>query len=657
MLPRNVILFGTESVPAPSTPLQAGPLQLVFQNGDLRYIQLGGKELLRRVYAAVRDHNWGTVPATLSNLKIEAKRDRFRISYQSDHVSDLIHFRWTALITGSPDGRIEFGFDGVAVNSFKRNRIGFCVHHPVTGFAGRPCEVETSKSGWVRGVVPAAVAPHQPFLDIKAIRHEVEPGCRFEVRFEGETFEMEDHRNWTDGNFKTYGTPLSLPFPVDVPAGTSITQKIILSLIGKPQRVALRSSSKPVIQVRPTGQPVAMPQIGTAASTPDARLSAKQLERLRALGLSHLRVDADSWDSPEVSALGLPLEVMLLLGANGEEQLRTAAGLARERKWNVKRWIVCEEKQLVTTAEVGRMAKSILAGAPVAGATRANFAEMNRNRPAVGAFDAVAFPINPQVHAFDHSSLAENCAAQRDVILSAKAFLGATPIFISPVTFRQQFNAVATGPEPEPPPGTLPSRVDARQMSLYGAAWTLASLKYLAESGVAGVTYFESAGWKGLMETEKGSPSPDQFRSIPGCVYPIWHLLADVREMRAGQVVPSSSSHPLAVESLMMRSGGKRRVLLANLTDERHTVELPAALVGAGARVRMLHAGNAEYAMAAPEQFRSGTRTSATEMERAGVPAATTRREVLAGAMAALRPRNGTVQLTLDACAIACIDS
>lgn len=655
MLPKNVLLFGSESGPAPRTALQAGPLQLVFQNGDLRYVRLGGAELLRRVYAAVRDHNWGTVPAKLSNVKIDARSDRFRITYQSDHVGGPIHFRWNALITGTPDGRIEFGFDGVAVTSFKRNRIGFCVHHPLAGFAGKPCEVETSKSGWTKGIVPAAIAPHQPFLDIKAVRHQAAPDCQFEVRFEGETFEMEDHRNWTDGNFKTYGTPLSLPFPVDVPAGTSVKQKIILSLIGKPPRVAPRSASKPVVSVQPVGQPVAVPRVGIAASTLDTKLGAKQLDRLRALNLSHLRVEADSWDSPEVTALGLPLEVMLLLGANSEEQLRRAAALARERKWNVARWIVCEEKSIVTTAAAGRLAKSILASAPIVGATRANFTEINRERPAIGAFDAIAFPINPQVHAFDNASLAENCAAQRDVILSGKAFLGATPIYVSPVTFRQQFNAVATGPEPPPPPGTLPGRVDARQMSLFGAAWTLASLKYLAESGAAGVTYFESAGWKGVMETEKGSSSPDLFHSLPACVYPIWHVLADVGEMNAGQVQPSRSSHPLEVESLILRLGGKQRILLANLSDQQQTVELPSALVSAGAAVRILHAANAESAMTNPEQFRA-PRVAAIPGS-GGAPAPITRRAVLAGAAATLRTSNGAVQLTLDACAVACIDS
>ena len=56
---------------------------------------------------------------------------------------------------------------------------------------------------------------------MRAISHEVVPGLMAEVRFEGETFEMEDQRNWTDASYKTYCTPLSLPYPVEVKEGTA----------------------------------------------------------------------------------------------------------------------------------------------------------------------------------------------------------------------------------------------------------------------------------------------------------------------------------------------------------------------------------------------------------------------------------------------------
>jgi D-apionolactonase len=42
---------------------------------------------------------------------------------------------------------------------------------------------------------------------------------------------MEDQRNWTDASFKTYSTPLELPFPVEVAAGERIFQRVVLSIM------------------------------------------------------------------------------------------------------------------------------------------------------------------------------------------------------------------------------------------------------------------------------------------------------------------------------------------------------------------------------------------------------------------------------------------
>ena len=51
------------------------------------------------------------------------------------------------------------------------------------------------------------------------------------MRFAGDVFEMEDQRNWTDASYKTYCTPLALPFPVEIPEGARISQSVTLTLI------------------------------------------------------------------------------------------------------------------------------------------------------------------------------------------------------------------------------------------------------------------------------------------------------------------------------------------------------------------------------------------------------------------------------------------
>src|SRR5207247_7392946 len=123
---------------------------------------------------------------------------------------------------------------GEARSDFQRNRIGFCVLHPSRECPGRPCVVEKADGTVERGIFPRFISPHQPFKEIRSIAHEVAPGVWAEVRFEGDVFEMEDQRNWTDASYKTYCTPLGLPYPVQVRCGDRVMQSVTLTLRGDP---------------------------------------------------------------------------------------------------------------------------------------------------------------------------------------------------------------------------------------------------------------------------------------------------------------------------------------------------------------------------------------------------------------------------------------
>jgi hypothetical protein len=104
------------------------------------------------------------------------------------------------------------------------------------------------------------------------------------------------------------------------------------------------------------------------------------------------------------------------------------------------------------------------------------------------------------------------------------------------------------------------------------------------------------------METETGSPLPKQFQSIPGSVYPIYHVLADVNDFKGGQVIHSTSSDSLRVDGMVLEKNGRVRMLLANLTDCRQSVIVRG--VTGSVHVRTLNSNNAEKAMRSPEEFR-----------------------------------------------------
>ena len=75
-----------------------------------------------------------------------------------------------------------------------------------------------STAGANRRVFPASIDPVQPMMDLRALTHEAAPGLTVTCRMEGDTYEMEDQRNWTDASYKTYVRPLALPWPYTLAA-------------------------------------------------------------------------------------------------------------------------------------------------------------------------------------------------------------------------------------------------------------------------------------------------------------------------------------------------------------------------------------------------------------------------------------------------------
>jgi hypothetical protein len=150
-------------------------------------------------------------------------------------------------------------------------------------------------------------------------------------------------------------------------------------------------------------------------------------------------------------------------------------------------------------------------------------------------------------------------------------------------------------------------------MTLLAAAWTVGSIKALGESGVHSVTYYETVGWRGVMERESGPPNPELLPSNPGAVFPMYHILADIGGLRGGYLVPTACDDPAAVIALTLRKGRTTRVILANLTAERRQVTLDG--LSGPFQVRLLDEQNAEAAMTDPEAYRR----EATGVSRAAI--------------------------------------
>ena len=614
-IPRRVLWYGVDEPLPEQIVLRAGPLSLSYTAGDLRSIRLGDRVVLDRIYVAVRDHNWGTVPATLSDVRMHVSDDAFQIAYTAMHRQGPIAFGWSGTITGSTHGTIVFEMDGVAQSTFLKNRIGLCVLHPMRTYAGAACQIEHVDGTVTDGVFPAFIAPYPPFTKIRAIRSMINPGVQVVVRFSGDVFEMEDQRNWTDASFKTYSTPLDWPYPVEVPAGTRIVQSVTLTLSGANVPVPDTDESLTVTFDRHAARP--LPQLGLGSASHGQPLSDREMMRLAALNLAHLRVDLVLAEpehagvlrraADEARALNVPLEVALTLSDNADDELRAFVALLVLLRPSICRWLIFHAHEKATPARWIDLARSYLTAydphVPVGAGAAAYFTELNRFRPPAEALDFVCYSLNPQVHAFDNASLVETLAGQAATVASARHVYPDHPVAVTPITLKPRFNPDATAPDPAPAPGELPWQVDARQMSLFGAGWTLGSIKHMAERGAASVTYYETSGWRGVMETKHGSPVPERFHSIPGAVFPLYYVLADVSAFAGGEVLPSVSSHPFLVESLALHMDGRTRILLANFSDTPQAVAVQG--MPEHGRVRRLDETTVVHALQSPETWRA----------------------------------------------------
>lgn len=606
-----------------ATVLHAGPVSALLEGPDLRLVTSGGVELVQRIYVGVRDVPWNTIPAELRDLEVDQDGDGFQVRFVARHRQADMDLEWIGTYSGTADGTIVADMDATALADFSYAKIGFNLHHALPGHVGRPYRAHIPE-GELRGVLPEDIAPQElrdgsltaMFPHFDALTVELDGGVEVRYRFEGDAFEMQDHRNWGDGNYKTYGTPLSFGYPRDIAAGERLHQRVTISLAGAPAPPARLVRSHRV----ELGEVVAaLPAVGLGMASHDEPLSTRERRLLTALAPAHLRMDLYPGREPEptwaprlraAAELGAELELALFLTDAADAELGRLAVVLGAVDVAVARVLVYadaegfSELRGTTPVELVQRAAARLdeatGGAPVVGGTNQFFVEINRDRPDLSAMDGVAYSLNPQVHAADDRSLVENLAVQGDMVRFLHRLSPATPVHVSPLTLIGR-----TGPFPAGPPEAdgLPGAVDVRQASLLAAAWTVGSLKHLAEGGAASITSYETTGWRGLIETERGSPSP--FPSSPGETFPAYHVLAELAGLTGTPVLAARSSDPLAVEALALAAASGLRVLVANLTAETQEVVV-GPLPGSGVAVRVLDDTTLEQARRNPEAHRAG---------------------------------------------------
>lgn len=420
----------------------SNPFNFAFDNGDLRKIRLHGKEIIQRIYYAVRDEEWLNIPYSISNFSAKVLDSISVYSYNLNFRDEQVDFVVKLTITIKNDTLI-IETNGEALSDFKKNRIGLCVHLP-SSLKETACKITHTNNETTLSVLPKLISPHQPFKDISAIELLLKKFSA-EIVFEGEVFEMEDQRNWTDASYKIYSTPLELPFPVQVKKGETFYQKITISLAEIESSTSIDENQTKEDNLLPC------PDIGIL-----------DLNNLNAVDkknhlFSFVRIDfrlfKPLWQKDVIPIiekainLQLPIYCILYFTDNYSEEINDFLQFIENVKLTENihsiALLSCNKFLLsdVVLEEISEALRKSLTSSRLGGGTDANFAQLNRNRPDTEFLDFIFYSIQPQEHASDELSLIENIMGQYDTVATAKSFGKEKEIDISALSFYRRFNA------------------------------------------------------------------------------------------------------------------------------------------------------------------------------------------------------------------------
>ncbi|MHC6218992.1 hypothetical protein [Arthrobacter sp. MMS24-S77] len=363
---------------APSETVEAAAWRAELRNDELSDITFNGIPVLRAIRAVVRDHDWRTLVPTVSRVAQHADGattlllDIDFAGFGSSYTGELaIH-----LMKDS----VKVTFDGVAPAAFRSNRIGLVVLHRPDD-AGRAVTIGSPGGASSPSFFPKDISPHQPFLDVSSMEWERD-GTRFRLDFHGDVFETEDQRNWTDASFKTYSTPLSKPFPVDVSAGDRVHQSVLLTATPGPVAPVPRPGQEGVLTVLDGGT-ARVPALSVSASAAASEVHPEPIPGLDAL-LLELAPGPDAEGSvrhaaDEAMDLDVPLDVRLSVDSPDrigelldllplDNVVRLAAFSASSHITEPELWA-----ELKDQARQRGFGGALLAGA------RSHFTELNRN--------------------------------------------------------------------------------------------------------------------------------------------------------------------------------------------------------------------------------------------------------------------------------------
>jgi hypothetical protein len=198
------------------------------------------------------------------------------------------------------------------------------------------------------------------------------------------------------------------------------------------------------------------------------------------------------------------------------------------------------------------------------------------------------------VHGSDRWTIIEALEGLAATVETARRMAGNRRVVVSPLTLACLNDSG----------GEIAEARDARQPSLFGAAWTVGALAATWAGGADVVTTsFGTVAppdlYAGLRHQSelKGSASKSR-------VHPAYHPVADAGEWREGELVEREISRPNAIAALGIRRGDALNLLVANLAEEDQGLEIKG-FSATKVAMRRLGMGEIMFACSDPGKYRS----------------------------------------------------
>lgn len=472
--------------------LTVGSLSCRVFNGALRDICFGGVEIVRGISPTMRDATWNTILLcpVADTLSEDPQSSGFTCSFQSPDGGCQGQFRVEIPNERRVDVRLELRM----LMDQHVNRAGLEVLHPLQGTVGSQLVILHTNGSVSESQFPEVVRPDQPARNVSGLCHSI-AGLHISLEFGGETFEMEDQRNWSDPSFKTYCRPLAWPHPYRIAAGTSLSQSVTITIEGEPY---LRNTVKPV-----EWKTVRLPEVRLAhdPNLSDAALI-PQVPNIPVL----VRFGPEPIGE-HLASLPRDRPIDLELVYDDLKSLDIQLDMANKARIEPRCVVALPVEYLRSHQPEGPWPdgpgpysaipalRAAFPRALVGAGSLTTFTELNRARPDTGEIDFITFANSAIIHAADDESVIRTLQSLPYLFDSAQRLAAGRPLYLGlfsiglrrGISRRPLFECSQSIPVPK-------AMVDGRQTTAFAAAYAVGLLAQAAISGVESIALGMSSG-------------------------------------------------------------------------------------------------------------------------------------------------------------------